>query len=83
MPIAAHLDELRRRLIRVVLMTAVLFIVGWGLFKVELEQVFVRPHHLAVAALHAEGMELSEKLVVLSPLESIFFDFINGIAIFF
>ncbi len=74
MPIAAHLEELRRRLFLVVMATAILFLVGWGVFKAELEQIFVRPHQLAVAELKAEGMVLSEKLVVLSPLESIFFD---------
>ncbi len=75
MPFSSHLNELRRRLGRSLVVLAVIFFVGWMGFGDELKEFFIRPHHQAVAALSSYDppVEIPYKLQVLSPLEDIFY----------
>ncbi len=74
MSFAEHLDELRRRLFRGLLVLALLFLVGWFGFPDQLEALFVRPHEQARAALenYDPPVEVGA-LVVHGPLEPIFY----------
>lgn len=74
MTFAEHLDELRKRLFRGLLVLAVLFLVGWFGFGDQLEALFVRPHEQARAALEAYDPPVEVgPLVVHGPLEPIFY----------
>ncbi len=75
MPFSSHLDELRRRLFKSLLVLAVIFFVGWIGFGGTLESFFMAPHHKAVDALAAYDppVEVPRKLQLLSPLENIFY----------
>lgn len=70
-----HLDELRGRLLRGLLVIAVLFFVGWTFFSNVLQEIFVRPHQRAVEALAQRDppIEVDMALNVHSPLEPVFF----------
>ncbi len=74
MSFAAHLEELRSRIWRSLILLVLLFIGGWAFLRPELEWAFLRPHLLAVHALQAKGIEITERLQVLAPAESVFFD---------
>ncbi|MDP7063127.1 MAG: twin-arginine translocase subunit TatC, partial [Planctomycetota bacterium] len=75
MPFSSHLDELRRRLFKSLLVLAVIFLVGWVGFGGTLESFFMAPHHEAVDALAAydSPVEVPRKLQLLSPLENVFY----------
>lgn len=75
MPFSSHLNELRRRLGRSLLVLAVIFFVGWMGFGEQLQQFFMQPHLRAVAALAAKDppVLIPERLQLLSPLENIFY----------
>ncbi|NQU50129.1 MAG: twin-arginine translocase subunit TatC [Planctomycetes bacterium] len=75
MSFGGHLDELRKRLFKSLGVIAVLFFGGWSFLSDQLTWVFMRPHRLAVEALlNADPpVEVNQKLIVLSPLEDLFF----------
>lgn len=74
MSFAEHLDELRRRLGRGLLVLALLFLVGWIGFADQLEALFIRPHELARGALAAYEPPVEVgPLVVHGPLEPVFY----------
>lgn len=75
MTFGEHLDELRSRMFRALLVVAGLFLGGWIFFQDQLIWLFMRPHRTAVKNL-AEAdppKEIAEQLAVLSPLEDLFF----------
>lgn len=74
MPFTSHLDELRNHLVRSLLVLFGLFLVGWTLFREQLETLFTAPHRRAVAALKEQGLDFEPALKVFDPLEAIFFD---------
>ena len=75
MPFSAHLNELRRRLGKSLLVLAVIFLVGWMGFGDQLQEFFMRPHMRAVEALAAGDppIVIPLQLQLLSPLENIFY----------
>lgn len=75
MTFAEHLDELRSRLVKGAIVIAVLFLAGWTFLQNQLTALFMLPHQRAVSGLlnREPPVELNEKLVVLSPLEDLFF----------
>ncbi|HEX9793903.1 MAG TPA: twin-arginine translocase subunit TatC [Planctomycetota bacterium] len=75
MSFAAHLEELRSRLVRSVVVIGGLFLFGWMLFHKVLADIVLRPHRLAVRALGDAAAErgLDEHLQTLSALEAVFF----------
>ena len=75
MPFSAHLNELRRRLGRSLLVLTVIFMVGWMGFGEELQEFFMRPHLRAVAALagYDPPILIPARLQLLSPLENVFY----------
>lgn len=74
MPFASHLEELRKRLFRSILLLGVLFVGGWILFKPQLQAIFIQPHKDAVAVLAKNGHEMEGRLSILSAAEPVFFD---------
>ena len=76
MSFSAHLEELRGRILRALALLVGLFLVGWILFRSPLEALFIRPHRLAARGLMESDptREIGEKLSILSPVESVFFD---------
>jgi len=76
MPLAGHLDELRSRLFKVVMVIFTLFIVGFSFLNDRLRIFFMEPHRHAVSKLAEQvpPVEIPEQLSVLSPLEPVFFD---------
>lgn len=75
MSFSSHLDELRKRLFKSLLVVGVVFLVGWMGFADQLKDFFLTPHHNAVAAVaeYDPPIELESRLVVLSPLEDVFY----------
>jgi len=74
MTFAEHLDELRRRLGRGLLVLVVLFLVGWFAFADQLEALFIQPHERARDALAAYDPPVEVgPLVVHGPLEPVFY----------
>lgn len=75
MSFGAHLDELRKRLFKALGAIAVMFLGGWSFLSDQLTWVFMQPHHRAVnGLLEADPpIEVNPKLIVLSPLEDLFF----------
>ena len=76
MPFAAHLDELRGRLIRVVVVIFTLFIAGFSFLSEPLRVFFLQPHRTAVTELadRIPPFIVNDRLSVLSALEPVFFD---------
>jgi len=75
MSFSSHLDELRKRLFRSMLVLGGIFLVSWMGFADPLKDFFLSPHHNAVDALAAYDppVELDSRLMVLSPLEDVFY----------
>lgn len=75
MPFSAHLEELRSRLIRSLLVIGAFFVVAWMVAMKPLTLLILRPHRLAVEALgeDAARLGLEPKLHVLGVGEAIFF----------
>ena len=75
MSFSSHLDELRKRLFRSLLVVGGIFLVSWMGFADQLKDFFLSPHHHAVAALaqYDPPVELDSRLMVLSPLEDVFY----------
>lgn len=75
MSFSEHLEELRRRLMRSVLVVAVLFGLGWFVFPAYLEAFFLKPHFWAVDRLAALDPPIlfERRLMVLSALEQILY----------
>lgn len=75
MPFSSHLNELRRRLGRSLLVLAVIFFIGWMGFGEVLQQFFMQPHLRAVQELAAYDppILIPARLQLLSPLENIFY----------
>jgi len=75
MSFSSHLDELRKRLFRSVIVVTSIFMIGWMGFADQLKDFFLRPHHQAVAALaqYDPPVILDSRLMVLSPLEDVFY----------
>lgn len=75
MPFSSHLDELRRRLFKSLLVLGVIFLVGWIGFGGTLEEFFMAPHHKAVDALavYDPPVDVPRRLQLLSPLENVFY----------
>ncbi len=81
MPFASHLDELRGRLVRSIGVIFGLFLIGWTVFREQLETILTAPHRTAVAALQEQGLLVEPVLKVFDPLEAIFFDMkVSGVA---
>jgi len=75
MPFSNHLDELRKRLFKSLLVVGAVFLIGWMGFSHQLKSFFLAPHHGAVAAVaeYDPPIELDARLMVLSPLEDVFY----------
>lgn len=75
MTFAEHLEELRKRLFRCLLVIGVVFGLGWLAFPKQVEIFFMRPHLQAVDRLaqHDPPVEIERRLMVQSPLEEIFY----------
>jgi len=75
MPFSAHLEELRSRIFRSLLVIGAIFLGAWTLAMEPLTRVILRPHVRAVEALGAEAelLGLETKLHVLGVAEAIFF----------
>ena len=75
MTFAEHLDELRSRLVKGAIVIVVLFLGGWTFLKDQLTALFMYPHQRSVARLmeREPPIEVNEKLILLSPLENLFF----------
>lgn len=75
MTFAEHLEELRKRLFRSLLLVGAVFCLGWLAFPKQVEVFFMRPHFQAVDRLahHDPPVLLEPRLMVQSPLEEIFF----------
>jgi Tat protein translocase TatC len=74
MPFSSHLEELRKRLFRSLLIVGVLFMGGWMLLKPQLQAIFIQPHKDAVAVLVENGHTMEDRLSILSAAEPVFFD---------
>jgi sec-independent protein translocase protein TatC len=75
MTFRAHLEELRGRVVRALLVLGALFLVGWFGFGDQLKVFFISPHLDAVESLAAADppREVKRELQILSPLEDIFY----------
>lgn len=75
MSFAEHLDELRRRLMRSLLVVGGVFCLGWLVFPEQVEVFFLQPHFQAVERLaaHDPPVVFERRLLVQSPLEEIFY----------
>lgn len=75
MSFSSHLDELRKRLFKCLLLVGIIFLVGWMGFAEQLKVFFLSPHHHAVEAVaqYDPPIDLDARLMVLSPLEDVFY----------
>ncbi len=75
MSFGAHLDELRTRLFKGLIVIAVIFFVGWGFFSDFLIGIIMRPHLQAVerVAQFDPPVIIEKRLGAISSLEPIFF----------
>lgn len=75
MSFSEHLEELRKRLMRSVIVLAVLFGLGWFVFPAQLEAFFLQPHFWAVDRLAALDPPIlfERRLMVLSAVEQILY----------
>lgn len=75
MTFGEHLDELRTRMFRAMLVIGVMFLGGWTFLQEQLIWIFMRPHNNAVRALSEREppIVMEEKLQVLDGLEQLFF----------
>jgi len=75
MSFAEHLEELRKRLFRSLLVVGVVFGLGWLAFPKQVEVFFMQPHLQAVDRLasHDPPVVIERRLMVQSPLEEVFY----------
>lgn len=76
MPFGAHLEELRRRVFRVLVVVVALFLLGWVGFRSRLEAAFLFPYMKARDWALAEkpDLQIPAGLAVLSPFENVLTD---------
>jgi sec-independent protein translocase protein TatC len=75
MSFSEHLDELRKRLFRSMLVVGAVFCLAWLVFPEQVEVFFMRPHLQAADRLahHDPPVVIERRLMVQSPLEEIFY----------
>ena len=75
MSFGEHLEELRKRLFRSLLVVGGVFCLGWLAFPQQVEIFFMQPHLQAVdrLATHEPPVSIERRLMVQSPLEEIFY----------
>jgi sec-independent protein translocase protein TatC len=75
MTFGEHLDELRTRMFRAMLVIGVMFLGGWTFLQDQLIWIFLRPHKNAVQALaeRVPPIHVEMKLQLLDGLEQLFF----------